>query len=111
MLADAARGTARGQEKPQLITGKWQIVKNLHHKVTCLGTASRELQKYLSLTLTEVKNPLSFPNDSVNTCSMENPASLSYKVDSALSVQQIQTTGSFLNESITKITLGKFDLL
>lgn len=47
----------------------------------------------------------------MNTCSMEHPASPSNKVDSALSVQQIQTTGSFLNESISKITLGKFDLL
>lgn len=111
MLADTARGTARDHEKPQLITRKWQIVKNLHQKVTCLGTAPTVLHKYLHLTLTEVKNLLSFPNDSVNSCSVEHPASPSYKVDSALSVQQIQTTGSFLNESITEITLGKFDLL
>lgn len=111
MLADAARGTARGQEKPQLITRKWQIVKNLYHKVTCLGTASTEPHKYLSLTVTQVKNLLSFPNDSLNACSIEHPASPSYKVDSVFSVQQIQTTGSFLNESITKITLGKSDLL
>lgn len=111
MLPDTARHIARGQEKPQLITRKWQIVKYLHHKVTCLGTALAELHKYLGLTLTEVKNLLSFPNDSMNTCSMEHPASPSNKVDSALSVQQIQTTGSFLNESISKITLGKFDLL
>jgi len=111
MLADTARGTARGQEKPQLITGKWQTVKNLYHKVSCLGTALIELHKYLSLTLTEVKNLLSFPNDSVNICSIEHPAPPSYKVDSALSVPHIQTTGSILNESIMKITLGKFDLL
>lgn len=111
MLDDTARGTARGQEKPQLITRKWQIVRNLYRKVSCLGTTLIELHKYLSLTLTEVKNLLSFPNDSVNICSIEYPALPSSKVDSALSVPQVQTTGSILNESIMKITLGKFDLL
>lgn len=111
MLVDTARGAVRGQENPQLIKRKWQIAKNLYGEVSCLGTAVIELHKYLSLTLTEVKNLLSFPNGSANICSIEHPAPPSYKVGSALSVPQIQTTGSILNESIMKITLGKFDLL
>lgn len=84
MLVDTARGTVRGQENPQLIKRKWQIVKNLYGKVSCLGTVLIELHKYLCLTLTEVKNPLSFPNSSANICSIEHPAPPSYKVESAL---------------------------